>query len=202
MKTLFVSLVALLFAFFLGCQNSITDPEMSESTQFVGNAQEDIATYKDFISFTYPNVIKLSGTLLDPNQSIYNQVKISGVVRYGIKKINTGTNSQIPVAHYKSSPNETSTPKYKVDFYLDAAFKSNDPHCNRTWSAKGTADQIFVTNSLNNAVVSFVKSFRVKNTCYSPLYLVLRFEFSEKELRLVSMDLQLAPGQLPIVVQQ
>ncbi len=202
MKTLFVSLVALLFAFFLGCQNSITDPEMSESTQFVGNAQEETASYKDFINFTYPNVIKLSGTLLDPNQSIYNQVKISGVVRYGITKINTKINSQIPVAYHKTGPNETSDTKYKVDFYLDAAFKSNDPHCNRTWSAKGSADQTIVTNSVSNAVVLIEKSFRVKNTCYAPLYLVLRFEYAEKELKLVSMELKLAPGQVPITVQQ
>jgi hypothetical protein len=175
---------------------------MSESTQSVDNTQEEIASYKDFISFTYPNVIKLSGTLFDPNQSLYNLVKIKGVVRYGLKKINTGTNSQIPVAHLKTGPNETSDTKYKVDLYVDAAFNSNDPHCNRTWSVKRAADQTVVISSVNNAIVSFVKSFRIKNTCYAPLNLVLKFELAEKELKLVSMDLKLEPGQLPIIVQQ
>ena len=56
MKTLFVALVALLFAFFIGCQSSVTDPEVPESNEYIGYTDEESFAYKDVFTFTYPNV--------------------------------------------------------------------------------------------------------------------------------------------------
>ncbi|MEJ2105371.1 MAG: hypothetical protein P8X47_12470 [Ignavibacteriaceae bacterium] len=38
MKALFVSLAVLLFVFFLGCENSITDPAVSDNTNSFATA--------------------------------------------------------------------------------------------------------------------------------------------------------------------
>jgi len=48
MKTLFVALVALLFAFFIGCQSSITDP-VSETTNMAGTVDEETFLTKMFL---------------------------------------------------------------------------------------------------------------------------------------------------------
>ena len=79
MKTLFVSLVAFLFAFFVGCQNSITDPAGSDNGEkFSGN--ENLVN-KDVLS-NYPGVIKLNGIMLYPTLPFNSYVTISGQVKF------------------------------------------------------------------------------------------------------------------------
>jgi hypothetical protein len=101
MKTLFVSLAALIFTFIFGCQSSITDPEVLEPTKFIGSSDQENSIYKDVFSATYPNVIKLKGLLWDPSHRLNSFAEIDGVVRYGIKKVSSGSNSQTPIDIYR-----------------------------------------------------------------------------------------------------
>lgn len=196
MKALFISLTLLVFGFFLGCQSSITDPEGFESTKFIGSPDEETSTYglnKDVFHFTYPNVIKLSGTLYDPSHKLNSLVEISGLVRYGIREVEQDIWNVHNLSTYKTSPAGTSPDKtLKVDLFVDALFKVNCPHCNRPWTVKKPSVQIVKVNAANQSVVYFTKIFRIQNTCCDPLNLVLKFEFQEDRLALVSMALELA----------
>ena len=183
MKTLFVTLVALLFAFFLGCQSSITDPELLEPTKFVGNAEQENSAYKDAVS-TWPGIIKLEGSLYDPSHRLNSMAEISGIVRYNFEKVNL----------YKASPK----PAIKVNMYINAELKGGCPG-HGPWIVFGTSEAI-VNTSVNYQQVIFVeKSFKVRNTCCSPMNLVLKFQVSEKALTLVSMRLvKVKISDLPI----
>lgn len=202
MKTLFVSLVALLFAFFLGCQSSITDPVVPETNQFVGATDEETFVYKDVFNVTYPNVIRLEGLLYDPSHRLNSFAEIKGVVRYGIKELTSGTAAEIPIEFYKVGFAGTPDKNKKVDIYVDAALKANCPHSNRPWTVKKAADQIITVNAANQVVTYIQKSFRLKNTCCAPLNLVMKFEVNKNELKLVSMELKLASRLEPIIDQE
>jgi hypothetical protein len=199
MKTLFVSLVALLFAFFLGCQSSITDPEITEHTKFFGSANENTNAYKDVFNFKYPNQIKLEGTLVDPSHRPNGYADISGVVRYGIREVEGGTTAQIAPEFYKVAPSGTPDKKFKVDLFVDADLKGGH---NNAWSVEKAAAQTIIINSTNQSTTYIQQSFRVKNTCCAPLDLVLKFKVNGKELKLESMELKLVAGVLPIIDQE
>lgn len=202
MKTLFVSLVALLFAFFLGCESSVTDPEMTMPTKLIGNAQQETFAFKDVLNATYPNVIKLKGLLWDPSHRLNSFAEIDGVVRYGFKKVSNESTAQIPIDIYKVGSDITPDKKIKVDLYVDAALKSQCPLNNGAWTVKNTADEIITVNTTNQVVTYIQKSFRLKNTCCAPLNLVLKFEVNKSELKLVSMELKLAMRLEPIIDQE
>jgi len=202
MKTLFVSLVALLFAFFLGCQSSITDPEILEPTKFIGSSDQENSIYKDVFNVTYPNLIRLEGLLFDPSHRLNSFAQIEGVVRYGIKELNSGTAAEMPIDFYKVGSAGTPDKNKKVDIYVDATLKANCPHSNRPWTVKKAADQIITVNTTNQGVAYIQKSFRLKNTCCAPLNLVMKFEVNKNELKLLSMELQLVPGLEPIIDQE
>lgn len=194
MKTLFVALVALLFAFFSGCQNSITDPVVPESAEYTTTPEQETVAYKDIFHFTYPNRIKLHGFLYDPSEKLNNLVEINGVARYGIREISSGSQALTPKDIYKTSSSGTPDKKLKVDLFVDAVFKVKCPGQNAFWSIKKAADQVVTVNSANQAVIYIVKSFRVNNTCKAPLNLVLKFQFDNKVLTLASMELKLVDG--------
>lgn len=183
MKTLFVSLVALLFAFFLGCHSSITDPELLEPTKFIGTSGEDNSAYKDVLSY-YPGAIKLEGVLYDPSHRLNSMAEISGIVRYNFEKVTLD----------KTSPK----PAIKGNMYINAELKGGCPG-HGPWIVFGTSEAI-VKTSVNYQQVIFVeKSFKVRNTCCSPMNLVLKFQVSEKALTLVSMRLvKVKISNLPI----
>lgn len=192
MKTLFVALVALLFAFFLGCQSSITDPEITDNTKFFGSADENLYAYKDAFSFKYPNQLKLEGTLLDPSHRLNSYANIFGVVRYGVREVkNYAVNS---TEFFKTAPSGTSDKKFKVDLFVNADLKGGCPGHNHCWEVKKAAEQTVIVNSANQSAIFIQKSFRVKNTCCAPLDLIVKFEVDGKELKLVSMELKIAEG--------
>jgi hypothetical protein len=174
MKTLFVALVTLLFAFFFGCQSSITDPEVLEPTKFVGTS-EDNSIDKDWLTFQYPNVIRLDGVLFDPSHRLNSLVKISGIVRYRLEEMNPA-----------ERPPRSAV---KVQLYVDAKMKSNCPNQNHLWTVHKTSEDVIYASPVNQAVYFLEKSFRVKNTCCSPLNLILKFQVSEKSLTLESIRL-------------
>jgi hypothetical protein len=181
MKTLFVSLVAFLFAFFFGCQNSITDPVVSE------NAYTENYANKDVIS-TYPEVIKLQGMLDDPRQSntLNSGVEINGDLRYSLETV------------YFDSPPPAPQSAFKVRLYVHAQLKANSSQDTDIWTVKGTSEDLVNKTDPAESIYYIQKSFRVKSKCPVPMDLVLKFQVDEKEISLVSMDLKKVHGLLPI----
>jgi hypothetical protein len=200
MKTLFVALVALLFAFFLGCQSTITDPEVLEPTKFFGFSEQENSIYKDAFTFKYPNVIRLEGSLYDPSHRLNSLAEIDGVVRYGFQKVNDVTPGEKVIDINKVKPSDISpNKKFKVNIFVDALLKANCPIHNQRWTVKKAAEQIVTVNATNESVIYIEKSFRVKNTCCAPLDLVVKFKVSSIKLILVSMELKLVSGVSPII---
>lgn len=170
MKTLFVSLVAFLFAFFVGCQNSITDPAGSDNGEkFSGN--ENLVN-KDVLS-NYPGVIKLNGIMLDPTLPFNSYVTISGQVRYNL-------------ATYPVAANQNAI---KVSLYVDAEMKTDAGYDNSTWKVNDTSEDIVYFTS-NDEAIFFAKAFKVQNTVRYPLYLLFEFQVEGKQLVLISKTLK------------
>lgn len=187
MKAFLVSIAALFFAFFLGCQSSITDPVVPESNMLGTSEQQNIFS-KDLFTFIYPNVITIEGLLYDPSHKLNRNTVISGVLRYGIQKIKGNVFS-----HYGTPPDKN----YKVSIYVDAELKGGCENSKNPWIVKGTAEYIVQANSTEQAVYSFVKSFRVANTCCKPINLVFELQFGNQQLVLASTSLKLANGLYP-----
>lgn len=194
MKTLFVALVALLFAFFSGCQNTVTEPVVPDSSEYTNIAEQETFAYKDVFHFTYPNEIKLEGLLYVPSEKLNNLVEIDGVARYGIREISSGSQALTPKDIYKASSGGTSDKKLKVDLFVDAVFEMKCPNQNAPWSIKKATEQVVIVSSANQSVIYIVKSFRVNNTCRAPLNLVLTFQLDNKVLTLASIELKLVDG--------
>ena len=181
MKTLFISIVALFFAFLIGCQeNSITDPVMDNTgTEFTTPTASDID--KDLIS-TYPGVIILEGMLYDPSHQLNSFAEIKGIVKYRLDQINTD----------KRPPR----PAIKVQLYVNAAIRGYHTGHNRPWTVNKAAEDIVYMSPTAQSVYFLEKSFRVSNSCCAPLNLVLKFQVDEKVVTLVSMELKKVPGLL------
>ena len=173
MKTLFVALVALLFAFFLGCQSSITDPVVPEPTKFIGASEQENSAYKDALSY-YPGAIKLEGMLYDPSHRLNSFAEIRGIVRYRLEEMSTA-----------DRPPRSAI---KVQLLVNAELKGGCSG-NRSWLVNGTSEDFVYQIVTTSSGYFLEKSFRVKNTCCSPLNLILKFQVSEKSLTLESMRL-------------
>ena len=163
MKTLFVSLVALLFAFFIGCQSSITDPALSENTAI---AEEEEMAFKDAVS-SFPGLIKLDGNLFDPIHLPY-PVQMEGTIRYNLEML---TNIDQAL---------------KVSIYINATLKSGCPGQNKHWMVYGLTEDVLT--SYTNRILE--KSFEVRNTGNCNYKFVLRFKVNEKEVILISTELK------------
>ena len=183
MKTLFVALVVLFFAFIIGCQeNSITDPVTNDNgAEFTTTTAPDMD--KDLIS-AYPGVIKLAGLIYDPSHRLNSFAEIKGIVRYRLEKINT------VIKPARSA--------IKVNLYVKAELQSNCPMQDRPWTVYKTAEDIVYMSPAAQSVYFVEKSIRVCNTCCAPLNLVLKFQVDEKVVTLVSMELKRVPGLTPI----
>ena len=167
MKTLFFPLVALLFAFFIGCQSSITDPIVTD-TGYSAN--------KDFIS-TLTEVIKLEGMVDDPRPSFNSGVKINGEIRYSIKTV------------YFDSPPPAPQSALKVQLYVDAELKANCALDDELWTVNNVSQDLVYKTDPAESVYYIQKSFRVQSSCPNPMDLVFKFEVNEKELKVISMAL-------------
>jgi hypothetical protein len=173
MKTLFVSLAFSLFAFFIGCQSSITDPLQSDNSEKF--SQEENFVNKDVLAY-YPGMIKLNGIMVDPTLPFNNYVTISGQVRYNIEAV---TFAAIQNA-------------IKVGLYVNAEMKNELANNRNPWTVNETSEDVVYFSS-NDAEVYLTKYFRVNNTVKYPLNLVLEFRVEGKKLILVSKSLELLP---------
>ncbi len=148
MKTLFVALVALLFAFFLGCQSSITDPVTPDQTKLAGAVDQETLAYKDVIS-TWPGLIRINTTTYDPSHPHNGGTVIDGKIRYKLEKV---ANAQ----------GFSFSEDIKVSIYVTTELKNDCPRQNGPCKVFGFQDAI-VKKSLNaNQVYYLEKSFRVQ----------------------------------------
>lgn len=174
MKTLFVSLVAVLFAFFAGCQNSITDPVVPESTNVAGTVDEETVAYKDAIS-SWPGIIKLDESICEPIHNTCNTTLIGGVIRYNIQGL---------------PPRHRFIPVLKVGIYINVEFKSNLFETADTWRVNGRTEDIIYFTAADQQFYNLDKEFLLTNTGDYRLKLVLKFKVYKKSLELVSMELK------------
>ena len=168
MKALFVALVALLFAFFLACQSSITDPVVTDSQL---TAVQEESAYKDAASL-FPGVIRLSESLSDPVHTLFD-VQISGVVKYNLEQININDPSLL-----------------KVSIYVNADLKHRCPGQNRHWWVYGLTQDVLPIS--HTAILE--KSYTVRNTCGCHYNLIIRYKVNEKEVLVMTMELKSVGG--------
>jgi hypothetical protein len=177
MKTLFVSLIAFLFALFVGCQSSITDP-LADGMEIssVYHIQSD--AYKDAISF-YPGAIKLEGKLYDPSQLHNDDTDISGIIRYRLDQNDFDSG-------------------IKVSLFVKAELKCKNMWNGQPMTINKTSQDIVYRTYSNRSFYYLEKEFDVENVCRVPLILVLSFRLDEKELNLESMNLKKGHRYLPL----
>jgi hypothetical protein len=185
MKNLFIPLTALLFAFFLGCQSTITDPVVTDNPNVKITAEENVYVLKTSIS-AYRGVIKLEGLVFDPSHPLNSFAEIGGVIRYNLEE---RFFDPIPPAPQSG---------IFVDLYVDAELKGGCSGQQHPWTVKTTSQDMVYTSDVNASFSYLEKTFRVSNTCCAPLNLVFKFQVDEKALTLVSMSLKHIGGLNPI----
>jgi hypothetical protein len=181
MKALFVSLAVLLFAFFLGCENSITDPAVSENTNSFATVNTETFASKDYTS-TFPGYIELNARLDDPRSNFNSSVDLKGSIVYKIELVH---------------PNDAFSrdlSAYKVSLKIDAVLKAGCPGDDDLWKVRDLSMNIIYRTDPQESVYYLDKSFRVQSKCPIPKDLVFRFEVNGKSLKVVSMQLKLAEG--------
>jgi len=185
MKTLVGSLVVLVFAFFIGCQNSITDPVVPDQTNYNNTAVEETVAYKDAITAanSWPGLIRLHNGIYDPSHPSLN-VKLIGNIRYKIESANVSG-----VYSYG---------KIKVSIFNDIQVRSGCPRQQVTPSVRSFAFANVKKSAANEEINYIEKSFIVRNTCCGQLTLVLKFGVRENDIYLVSSTLKPRGGWLPV----
>ena len=185
MKTLVGSIVVLLFAFFIGCQNSITDPVVPDQTNYNNTAVEETVAYKDAITVanSWPGLIRLHNVIYDPSHPSLN-VKLIGNIRYKIEPATA-------VGVYTDR-------KVKVSIFNDIEVRSGCPRQQVTPSVRNFAFANVKISAADNEINFVEKSFIVKNTCCGQLTLVLKFGVRANDIFLVSSTLKPRGGWVPI----
>ena len=176
MKALFISLSVLLFVFFLGCENSITDPAANT---------ENYAS-KDYTS-TFPGFIELNARLDDPRSNGNSSVDLKGAVKY-----------KVEIVH----PNETTFLRnlsaYRVTLNIDAQLKARCPGDDDFWKVQNRSVDLVYKTDPQETVYYLDKSFRIQSKCPIPKELVFKFEIYGKSLKIVSMKLEVVNGYVII----
>lgn len=173
MKTLIVSLVALIFIIFVGCQSSITDPVETQTHNPLLTAEQENYTSKDAASY-WPGTIKLNGILCDPVSNTCN-TEITGVMKYNILPVRAGYH--LPTA-------------YKVKLYINAKLTNGLAEPNIPWIVFGMTEDLVYLVPSNQSIYILEKEFAVTNPMNWGYKLVLGFQVTEKDLKLVSIDLR------------
>jgi hypothetical protein len=171
MKTLFVTPVALLFAFFLGCQSSITDPVELESTKFLGSMEEETSAYKDVASL-YPGIINVNATILDESVPS-NTVDVIGTIRYKLESVDADESVHSTIV--------------KVKLFVDTDLTSNDP-AQAPWVLYSTDEDVVTVLSKDHANVILEKKYEIMNVQMTPIEVVLTFNISNNSMSLAVID--------------
>ncbi|HSW56531.1 MAG TPA: hypothetical protein VLH59_15725 [Ignavibacteriaceae bacterium] len=171
MKTLFVAVVALFFAFFLGCQSSITDPVELESTKFLGYTDEETSAYKDVASL-YPGIINVQATILDESVPS-NTVDVIGTVRYKLESVDADESIHSTIV--------------KVKLFVNADLTSSDPG-QAPWVLYSTDEDVVTVLSKDHANIILEKKYEIINVQMTPIEVVLTFNISDNSMSLAIID--------------
>lgn len=168
MKTLIVSLVALVFAFFVGCQDTITDPVVQDQASY------NNSIYKDVIS-TWPGYIKVHHTIFDPSHPQLNNVLLNGMIRYKLE----------PNVLDQSAENTD----MKVSLYVDIEIRGACPDQKSAPFVKAFAYENIKMSTTKDTPYFVDKSFRVSNSCSGRTNLNLKFAVERNKVTLFSYSL-------------
>ncbi|MBT8378741.1 MAG: hypothetical protein KJN64_05900 [Ignavibacteria bacterium] len=172
MKTLFVSLAALLFSFFFACQEgNITDPVQDNGSNQTG---------KDYLTYINSEVIELEGSIHDPvhESDMKNTAEVSGEIIYEHKL-------------YLSDPIPPAPQNYVVlNVSVNTDILVQCPNGDRYWTVNEYFEDAVDLPAVNETEVIFEKRFVVRNACCHPADLIFRFKVTEKSLELLSMWLE------------
>ena len=172
MKTLVASLVVLVFAFFIGCQDTITDPVSSDTNS---SAVQEEASYKTVIS-TWPGYIRVHNYIFDPSHPQLDNVLLNGMIKY---KIESKATIKDDVSH-----------GYKLSLFVNVEVISRCPHQKSKPTVTAFANENIDLASTSEIANYFEKVFEVSNNCCGKLKLVLKFAFYGDQLTLVSTVLR------------
>ena len=186
MKALFVSLAVLLFVFFLGCENSITDPAVSDNTNSFATTSTETLANKDYTS-TFPGLIELNAKLDDPRSNVNSSIDLKGAIKY-----------KVEVVHPNNEATSRNLSAYRVTMNIDAQLKATCPGDDDFWKVQyRSIDLVYKTDPQETAYY-LDKSFRVHSKCPIPKDLVFKFNIEGKSLKIVSMKLKVVNGWAPI----
>ena len=174
MKTLFVSLAALLFAFFVGCQSSITEPVDSKDNSAGAYTSND--AFKNQTN-TYPSFIELEGSIEDPSSLANTAVEIKGVLKYSLEAV------------YFDAPPPAPQSAIRVKMKVSATLHNQTSSDGKIWTVEGISENLVYIAAHSESAPYLNKSFRVQNTGTTPLDLVMKFQVDAKRLTLISMNL-------------
>lgn len=148
MKTLFILLAALIFAFFLGCESTINGPTEFEHRKFFGATDQNDHAYKD-MARSISDIYNLYATIIDESPAGNVNYDIAGTIIYKLSSTdaNEGTAGSIV--------------KVKLDIVADV--KSNDPGQGIWKVRRTTIESVFVPNVVSAYTVLEVP-YEIVNT--------------------------------------
>jgi hypothetical protein len=158
------------FAFFIGCQNTITDPVVPDQDSYNSPAGENV-TYKTIIS-TWPGYIRLHHDVFDPSHPQLDGVLLNGMIKYKM-------DSRVP------SQDETYL-DMKVNIFVDTEIRSGCPRQKCTPSVTAFVNEKVRLSSTNDEVYNVEKVFVVSNPCCGAIKLVLTFGIQKDNVTLLS----------------
>jgi hypothetical protein len=147
MKNLFVALVALLFAFFLGCQSTITEPVEMEHTKFLNAGDENVLANKDHKSM-FPDVANLEATIIDEKTAGNTAYDLVGSVRYKVESTDALEATKYSIV--------------KVELFVNADITSSDPG-QGPWVLTSTDVELVSPPANVNAFKILEKQYKVVN---------------------------------------
>lgn len=162
MKTLFVATAALLFAFFLGCESTITEPVQFENTKFFSAGEEDASAYKDRARM-FPDVVSLEATIIDEKPAGNTAYDLIGSVRYKVESTD--------------APGETKYPIVKVKLFVNADITSSEPGQD-LWVLSSTDVEVVSPPVNVSAFIVFEKTYEIVNVQGTYVEVTLNFTVS------------------------
>jgi hypothetical protein len=169
MKTLFVSLSALLLLFFFACQEgNITDPVQD------GRAEKDYNTYLN------TDILELEGFIYDPvhRPNIKQNAEVTGKVIYEHTLVRLDPAPPAPQVYVL------------LEVRLNMDIKVQCPKGEKIWSVNKYFEERVEISNINEIEASFEKRFVVENACCHPCDMLFRFRVTEKSLEVESMWLE------------
>lgn len=163
MKTLFMSLVALLFALFVGCQSSVTDPVDLDNANNIG---KDAAR-------CVPGVIKLDATILNELPTDAGEFNVDGWIKYNLEST--------------PAPEGTPSTLVKVSMTMNADF-SSEVDSQSPWKVKSSTTEIVYAPSSGTAFATFNKTFKVVNVKGHQLEIKPKFKVNASALAVEGIE--------------